>query len=268
MNGALAHIGWTARNDELCSRYAAHKLSAFLGALVESGSDNNKHHKSMSDKIDINNLEHLNEQCSARKLKAPSAIKPEDRDYPVVVSVEFAEARENKPFFADIKAGVVWGPNQEPKPFVMRSNYNGDGAIALCVVDGDIVMVRQWRVPLGRYTWEVPRGFSETWDSGKETTKETLPKSLQTALREAGEEIGASSASITAHYLGQVAENSGTHLGSPAYWLLDLKNFKVEGNPALKVVSIEEAITMAEDGHTCSALVLLMRYLQSPSANK
>jgi hypothetical protein len=214
--------------------------------------------------MDITSIEQLIADCNARNLLAPLALKPDDKDFPLIVGASFPEGRENKPFFVDYELDVVWGAGQPSKKFVVRSNINGAGAIALAVVDKKIVLVRQYRVNLGRYTWEVPRGFSEKWDSGNETTKDTLPKGLATALREVNEEAGTAGCSIVPYFLGVMAENSGTGVGSPAYWLLDMAGFDAS-NPNVKLVSEDEAIGLAEDNHTSAALVLYQRHLRKKS---
>lgn len=205
----------------------------------------------------LDSIQQLREEFESRGLTPPANLKPEDRDFPVIMEAAFPEERTNRPFFADAVLQVAWGPNQDPKPFVVRSNLNGAGAVALCVVGGKVLFTRQWRVNLGRYTWEVPRGFSEKWDSGKETTKDTLPKGLQTAIREAHEEVAnLAGAKITTTYLGKVAENSGTHIGEPAIWLLELEGFAVDpANTSIQLVTATDALKLAEDAHTCAALV-------------
>jgi hypothetical protein len=215
--------------------------------------------------MEINSIDQLIAECSKRGLQAPSALKPEDKDFPIIVGASFPEARENKPFFADYELDVVWGFDETSKKFVskrfvVRSNYNGAGAIALAVVDGKIGLFRQWRVNLGRYTWEVPRGFSEKWESGAPAGKDTLPKGLATALREAAEEVGTQGCSIVPRCLGEVAENSGTGVGSPAYWLLEMKGFQAS-NENVRLVTLAEAIAEAADNHTCTALFLYQRFL-------
>jgi hypothetical protein len=192
-------------------------------------------------------------------LTAPAALNPPDRDYPRVVELELDPARENRPFFLDVQLNVQWGEGQAPKPFIARSNISGDGAISLALVNGKVVLVKQYRITLGRYTWEVPRGFSEKWESEKPTTKDTLPKGLQTALREAEEEIGGAT-TIIPTYLGRMAENSGTHMGSPAYWLLEMRGWEVNDNPNLQLVSLDEAMDKCEDSHSASALLLYLRH--------
>lgn len=198
-------------------------------------------------------------------LTAPAALQPSDRDFPKIVELVQDEARGNRPFFLDVQLNVQWGEGQAPKPFIARSNLNGDGAISLAIVNGKILLLQQWRVNLGRYTWEIPRGFSEAWESEKETTVDTLPKGMKTALRELDEETGAAQTarSIVPTYLGRMAENSGTHMGSPAYWLVEMEGWNANENPNLKLVTLDEAIQMAEDSHSATALLLYLRHLQS-----
>jgi hypothetical protein len=198
-------------------------------------------------------------------LTAPAALQPSDRDFPKIVELVQDEARGNRPFFLDVQLNVQWAEGQAPKPFIVRSNLNGDGAISLAIVNGKILLLQQWRVNLGRYTWEIPRGFSEAWESEKETTVDTLPKGMKTALRELDEETGAAqnARSIVPTYLGQMAENSGTHMGSPAYWLVEIEGWNANENPNLTLVTLDEAIQMAEDSHSATALLLYLRHLQS-----
>jgi 8-oxo-dGTP pyrophosphatase MutT (NUDIX family) len=211
--------------------------------------------------MNITNADEILPAIKGLGLTAPAALQPSDREFPKIVELVQDEARGNRPFFLDVQLKVQWGEGQAPKPFIVRSNLNGDGAISLAIVNGKVLLLQQWRVNLGRYTWEIPRGFSEAWESEKETTVDTLPKGMKTALRELREETGIAVRKIVPTFLGTMAENSGTHMGSPAYWLLEIDGWDVNENANLKLVTLSEAIQIVEDSHSASAMIMYLRHI-------
>lgn len=210
------------------------------------------------------------QEMKKRGLIPPSALNPPGKEYPAVLSGEFHPERENPPFFSTVRLNVQWGKDAPAKPFFVTSNYHGSGAVALVVVEDKILFVRQWRVNIGQETVEIPRGFSEKWDSGKETTVDTLPKgvvsllelqnSAETALREAQEEVGLVTSSVVPVYLGKLFQNSGTETNQPDFWLLLVRGYLVRDSTTL--LTLEEAENSVTDMHSASALLLYRRYLR------
>jgi 8-oxo-dGTP pyrophosphatase MutT (NUDIX family) len=212
----------------------------------------------------IDNAAEIIPAIRALGLTAPAALQPDDREYPRIVSLTQDEARANRPFFLDLELGVQWGEGQAPKPFIARGNLNGDGAISFAIVNGKVLLQRADRVLHGTKFWEIPRGFSEVWESETETSVESLPKGMKTALRELEEETGISKETvrkIVPTYLGTMAENSGTHFGRPAYWLLEIDGWDASENPDFKLVTLNEAIQIVDDSHSASALIMYLRHI-------
>lgn len=209
-----------------------------------------------------------------RGLCPPAALHPPGKEFPRIAGGEFHEERVNPGFFETLKLMVQWIPDGPLKPFFVTSNY-GPMAVALVVVDGRILFVRQWRVNLGLETEEVTRGFSEKWDSGKETTLETLPKivasnlelatSANTALREASEETESDLGTVIPIYLGQLWQNSGTETNCPGFWLLNVEGYLLKESPNVCLLSLDEAEERVVDTHTASALTLYRCYLRKQS---
>lgn len=132
-------------------------------------------------------------------------------------------------YFTDVKFEVKL-PNGNTGAFTVRFNANGevsDGAVILALINGKFAIVKQWRLPLGQWTYEIPRGFGEKLDSaqiaGTLGTLKIADLPLGTVTRELGEEVieGGEITSIT--HLGNIAENSGTSAVTPAYFLVQIE---------------------------------------------
>lgn len=211
------------------------------------------------------------EEMLRRKLIPPAALTPPGKEFPRVAAAEFHDERVNPGFFETPKFLVQWVEGGPLKPFFVTSNY-GPGAVALVVVDGRILFVRQWRVNLGEETEEVTRGFSETWDSGTATSLDTLPKVVsanlevatgaQTALREAQEETEGDFSRVVPIHLGSLWQNSGTETNRPGFWLLEVEGYRLKESQNLRLVTLEEAEDIVQDMHTASALTMYRRYLR------
>jgi hypothetical protein len=186
-------------------------------------------------------------------------------------------------FFTDVKFAVVF-PNGSDGEFTVRFNANGavsDGAVIVVLVNGKFAIVKQWRLPLGRWMYEVPRGFGERIDKAKLAgalgTLSIGDLPLGTLARELGEEVmaGAEVASVT--HLGNVAQDSGTHAVVPSYFLVQLRlpedrlgdKLKGSDDEVAKVFLWDAARVRAEfgrklcDNHTIAALSLALNYIDS-----
>ena len=174
----------------------------------------------------------------------------------------------NGSFFADIEAMVQWKQGAPAAPFVMRSNKGGAGAVFVPVIEGKIALVRQWRPCLGKFTWEIPRGFSAEWETGKKLGSTAIPKGFATVLGELSEEVGKAS-NITAETMGEIAENSGSTTTSPSYWSLKIGSIKIGGTEGLQVKLVDpaEAEKMVGgdicDSHSVTALFLYLRSIRA-----
>ena len=198
-------------------------------------------------------------------LTPPESIGNIEEGIPEIVGL--TDIYWNGNFFADIEFQVQWKQGAAPAPFVMRSNKGGAGSVFVPMIDGKVALVKQWRPCLGKYTWEIPRGFAQEWESGtKKLGASAIPKGFATVLGELSEEVGKAS-DISAHKLGEIAENSGSTTTSPSYWLLTVGQLKLGGTEGLgvKLVTLQEALqsigTEIIDNHSIVGLTLAMRQL-------
>lgn len=93
----------------------------------------------------------------------------------------------------------------------VRFNSNGavcDGVVFIPVVNGLVALVRQFRIPVGMETWELPRGFAELASDTSGSGGVGIPSAL---LRELDEEVIQGAVVRGVVSLGVVADNTGTH---------------------------------------------------------
>jgi hypothetical protein len=173
----------------------------------------------------------------------------------------------NGGYFADIEFQVQFKKDAPAAPFVMRSNKGGAGAVFVPIIDGKFALVKQWRPTLGHYTWEIPRGFSSEWETGKKLGASAIPKTFATVLGELAEEVGKAK-DIVPTLLGEIAENSGTNTTSPSYWMLKIGSIALGGTEeglTVKLVEPAEAKRLVGseifDSHSVTALFLTLRAL-------
>ncbi|HEX3081865.1 MAG TPA: hypothetical protein VHQ86_01285 [Candidatus Saccharimonadia bacterium] len=132
-------------------------------------------------------------------------------------------------FFTDVQFSCLF-PNGNEGRFTIRWNANSavsDGAVMVVTINGNIAVVRQYRPALGTWMTELPRGFGESLDNaqvnGQLGTLQIADLPIATALRELGEEVVASARVVSVTHLGNIAENSGTHANTPAYWAIEIE---------------------------------------------
>jgi 8-oxo-dGTP pyrophosphatase MutT (NUDIX family) len=117
----------------------------------------------------------------------------------------------------------------------------------------EVVLVGQWRYPLGRYTWEIPRGGSHPGESDL----------LRAAQRELREETGVAAR----HWmpLGAVDVNNGiTDDVQHLYLATGIEPGESQPEPVEEIevrwLSFEEVVRMAVDGEiteVCSVAAIL-----------
>lgn len=93
----------------------------------------------------------------------------------------------------------------------IRFNSNGavcDGVVFIPVINGSVALVRQFRIPVGMETWELPRGFAEFASDVGGEGPDGIPSAL---LRELDEEVIESAVVRGVRPLGVIADNTGTH---------------------------------------------------------
>lgn len=236
----------------------------------------------MSDRETL--LATINKNLSERKLKTLRKLGDSTKGEIEVTALE-AIYDHSARFFTDVKFAVKF-PNGNSGAFTVRFNANGevsDGNVLVVMVNGKFAIVKQWRLPLGIWTHEVPRGFSEkldsAWAAGKLDTIKVADLPLATLVRELGADVmaGAEVRSIT--HLGNVAENSGTSAVTPSHFLVDLVCSKAalskrerqdEDGLCVKLWDASQLRTelggKINDNHSITAIALALNHLERQAA--
>jgi hypothetical protein len=154
-------------------------------------------------------------------------------------------------FFYDVKFNVKF-PGDKTGQFTIRFNANSktsDGAVIVVLVNGLFAIVKEWRLPLGRWLHGIPRGFGEKMDAarihGSLGTMQIGDLPLGTLVRELGEEVMRDAKVTSVTHLGNIAENSGTSAGTPSVFLVQLSvpedklNGRLKGSEDLQDLKVE-----------------------------
>ncbi|MBI1266827.1 MAG: hypothetical protein GC193_05255 [Cryomorphaceae bacterium] len=184
-------------------------------------------------------------------------------------------------FFTDIKFAVIF-PGGGEGQFTVRFNANGsasDGSVLVVLLNNLFVIVKQWRLPLGRWTYEFPRGFGEKLEEAYSKSRlDSLKVSdlpLGILSRELGAEVMQKADITSVTFLGNVAENSGTSNVLPSYFLLqlslpdELPDRGLLNNAATKLyfwdvhqLDVEIGGKLA-DNHSITAAALALKHIRS-----
>lgn len=226
-------------------------------------------------------LSSINTELTARGLKNIRKLGDSQKGEFEIVALKEVHDHSAR-FFTDVKFAVHF-PGGKEGEFTVRFNANGstsDGAIVVVVVNGRFAIVKQWRLPLSQWTYEIPRGFGEKLDAAQingvlgSVAIGDLP--LGTVTRELGEEVmkGAVIQSIT--HLGNIAENSGTNNIAPSYYLVQIKvdeevlSGRAHGSEdELKLYLWDSARVQSEigqkicDSHSITAIALARRHIDA-----
>ena len=226
-------------------------------------------------------LEGINQQLAQRGLKPLAKLGDNTKDEIEVVGI--AEIFDHSQrFFTDVKFNVTF-PNGTAGAFTVRFNANSassDGAVLVVLLNGKFAIVKQWRLPLGRWTYEVPRGFAPKLDTpavrnGNLETVSIGDLPLGILARELGTEVMANARIASLTHLGNIAENSGTHCVCPAHFLVQID---VDERVLATRLSSAEGINVKLwdatqvrkeyggklcDCHTLTALTLAIRHVES-----
>lgn len=221
----------------------------------------------------------INDLLAARKLKQLRKLgnnKEGETEVLAILEIYDHSAR----FFTDVKFSVRF-PDGKQGEFTVRFNANGevsDGSVIVVIINGKFAIVKQWRLPLCQWTYEVPRGFCHKLDQGRadgqfnQLSVPDLP--LGIIIRELGQDLMAAAQIKSITHLGDIAENSGTSSVVPGYYLVSLsvdpdKLQNKTGGTELKVALWDGAQVQAEfggklrDSHTLTALALAQRHINS-----
>lgn len=224
-------------------------------------------------------LARINDILCARSLKPlPKLGDHREGEFEIVDIIEIFD--HSKQFFTDIKFSVI-KPDGGDGQFSVRFNANGavtDGAVIVTVINGKFAVVKQWRVPLARWTLEIPRGFNNNLVtaagvSGVPSLNITdLP--LGTIVRELTADVVNTGRVVSVTDLGNIAENTGTHAVAPGFFLVQLQvdeeklGARLKGTADLKVQLWDAARVRQEIGrkladmHTITGLALAMRHIE------
>jgi hypothetical protein len=173
-------------------------------------------------------LNAVNAALAARGLSAMPKLGDQTKGEIEILSIKEIHDFASR-FFTYVKFAVAF-PGGKEGEFSVRFNANGavcDGAVIVVMVNNRFAIVKQWRLPLGRWTYETARGFSEKLDSAYRADDVTalglvdLP--IGTVLRELDEEVMKNAKLKGIFHLGDVAENSGTNAVVPSYFLVQIE---------------------------------------------
>jgi len=173
-------------------------------------------------------LQFINDQLHNRRLKTLRKLGDHHKgEFEILDIIKFYD--ESARFFTDVKFGVLM-PGGNQGQFTVRFNANGlvsDGGVFVVLINGKFALVKQWRLPLQQWTYEVPRGFGDKADKahvgGLLGSLQIADLPLASLSRELGQEIMEKAAVTSVTHLGNIAENSGTHAVIPSYFLVKME---------------------------------------------
>jgi hypothetical protein len=225
-------------------------------------------------------IESINAQLKERGLKPIPKLGDSSEGEREIIALEEIRAGSER-YFVDVRFRMRL-PDGSIDSYAIRFNVNGavsDGAVFVPVINGKFAVVKQWRVPLGRWTYELPRGFCESdnlfrvlSDSGAIRLSDlplgVLERELGAALVE-----GAQLTSVT--HLGDIAQNSSTDTATPSYFLVQVQVPEASLTQNLKnadgvgQVKIWDAATVRaelgkklSDSHSITALALAFGHFE------
>lgn len=225
-------------------------------------------------------LDGINERLAARGLKTLRKLGDASRGEIEVTGIKEIYDHSAR-FFTDVKFTVVFpGAGSKSGEFTVRFNANGavsDGAVIVALVNGRFAVVKQWRVPLSQWTYEIPRGFGDKLDSarvaGNLGTISIADLPLGTVTRELGEEVMKNAVISSVTHLGNIAENSGTNNVAPSYFLVqitvDESKLVTGGDEEMKVFLWDASRVQAElgvkiaDSHSITAIALAKKHIEA-----
>lgn len=129
-------------------------------------------------------------------------------------------------------------------------NAGVDGVAILPFKQGLLGLARQYRYPVGRMMWEIPRGFGESGDSCLD------------AMRELREEIGMTIRPEALVALGDVHPNSGLLQGKVVLFAADCSGIVLDDSVTdeevlqFRWLPVDEVLQMAGSGEITDAITL------------
>lgn len=125
------------------------------------------------------------------------------------------------------------------------------GVAILPIYDGKVLLVREYRHPVRRWCWEIPRGFGEAASSA-----------LSNAKKELHEETGISEAEFT--HMGQLMPDSGLTSDRVDLFAADVKELvcsienqeETETISQVRLFSLDEIQKMIKSGEICDSFTL------------
>lgn len=226
-------------------------------------------------------LNGINEVLTQRNLKPLRKLG--DNSKGEIETISILEVFDHSQrFFTDVKFAVKF-PNGADGAFTVRFNANGavsDGAVLVILINGKFAVLKQWRLPLGMWTYEMPRGFGDKLDQAKSNGELGSLKITDLPLgilnRELGDDLMANAQIVSVTHLGKIAENSGTSNIAPSHFLLQLKVDESKLNSKLKAGEEHLSIKLWDiskvraelgqslcDNHSITALALAFAHIES-----
>jgi hypothetical protein len=224
-------------------------------------------------------LSAINEPLQKRNLKALRKLGDSAKGEIELLFIEKIFDHSQR-FFTDVKFAVRF-PNGTEGAFTVRFNANGrvsDGAVMVVLINGKFAIVKQWRLPLAQWTYEMPRGFGDKLDqaqiAGALGTIKIADLPLGMLERELGKEVMAEAEITSVTHLGNIAENSGTSAIAPSYFLVQLRVDEArlahvqgsENGLSIKLWDAQELRNQLGrklcDNHSITAAALALRHIE------
>ncbi len=225
-------------------------------------------------------LEKINAQLKDRGLKPILKLGDASKGEMEIIGLEEIRSGAER-YFVDVKFRMRL-PAGFTDTYDIRFNVNSavsDGAVFVPVINGKFAVVKQWRVPLGRWTYELPRGFCESNDLFRVLSTEGAMRLADLPLglleRELGSNLVAEAELTSVTHLGDIAQNTCTDTATPAYFLIQMEapdlsvQQRVRDTDGFNQVKLWDAAMVRNemgrklcDSHTITALALAFAHFE------
>lgn len=171
----------------------------------------------------------INQELNAKNLRPIKKLGDADKGELEIIGIDgFLE--HNQRFYTEVVFAVK-NPDGVTFTYPVRFNRNGnisDGSVFVVQINDKFAIAKQWRISLGRWTYETIRGFSDKNIKEKLTTVSVADLPFDVLRRELGGDLVSAMEIKTIAYLGTFDENTSTHAVAPEFFYVELKADEVE----------------------------------------
>lgn len=169
--------------------------------------------------------------------------------------------RKSEPFFWVITFEYLKPFTGERGLWTMKFSQ---GMVVIPVIDGQLLLKRQHRPTIGKWTWEFPRSFTNLLASAEEVKNNPLGMVAEILKEEVGSVFEGSPTISEIHLIDNSAEDSGMSAVVNSIYVVFIKGCKLieDGSKkkpiTLKLFSLKEARQIVCEDHSKSALLSLI----------